>query len=583
MKRGLGLFLVVAIPVALFIALFWRELSLQAGPVCLVVGLGAIVISFVPNWVGTDPATGNAPPSSSQTMILLLMGVLLELVGLLLTLLRLNTPALPESMSHAAEALLCQGTGLALLFGLFMVILPRFVLPAQTRAERRQVRGRLWLYLLGQHGPVVMVKKGQRAALAEEVEAEAFKPSVALVDTVSAIALERKFPVQQAADPRQWRGSFATQLYDLEKYLALGRPGLGEVVAAGLYWGRWLRLAPRRRLHRWLLRNRLIRPRPAKPPRMARVEGPGLVFVEADEMVRDTLDLRTQFRTRKNVKALTRDGIEVQATLSTVFRLQRPEASDLAGQTDATERNRPAFTFNRESAFRAIYGTPVAKVGDDDEGPKVAHWTDLPAFVASDIYRDLILSRTLDDLFRPTSNDDLPLDELRRTFVGRVKADPVLKERGIQVDSADFGRLVVPQAVAEQRLSSWRADWIRQSVQTQASVDLQAARIIQRARAEALSDLTREMSAMLKEPDSTAAVLLRFMQALEHASADPRTRRLLPIETVQILNSWTNQLSRGPSLQPPTLSTSVSPVSEADKPEAKAESDESTSDTRRQT
>ena len=211
----------------------------------------------------------------------------------------------------------------------------RDALRPPTGAERRQVRGRLWLYLLGQHGPVVMVKKGQRAALAEEVEAEAFKPSVALVDTVSAIALERKFPVQQAADPRQWRGSFAAQLYDLEKYLALGRPGLGEVVAAGLYWGRWLRLAPRRRLHRWLLRNRLIRPRPAKPPRMARVEGPGLVFVEADEMVRDTLDLRTQFRTRKNVKALTRDGIEVQATLSTVFRLQRPEASDLAGQTDA--------------------------------------------------------------------------------------------------------------------------------------------------------------------------------------------------------------------------------------------------------
>ncbi len=580
MKRGLGLFLVVAIPVALFIALFWRELALLAGPVCLVVGLGAIVISFVPNWVGTDPATGNAPPSSLQTTILLLVGVLLEVVGLMLTVLRLATPAPPESMSHAAEALLCPGIGFVLMFGFFMVILPRFVLPAQTRAERRQVRGRLWLYLLGQHGPVVMVKQGQRAASAEEVEAEAFKPSVALVDTVSAIALERKFPVQQAADPRQWRGSLAAQLYDLEKYLALGRPGLGEVAAAGLYWGRWLRLVPRRRLHRWLLKNRLIRPRPARPPRMARVEGHGLVFVEADEMVRDTLDLRTQFRTRKNVKALTRDGIEVQATLSTVFRLQRPEASDLAGQTDATERNRPAFTFNRESAFRAIYGTPVAKVGDDDEAPKVAHWTDLPAFVASDIYRDLILSRTLDDLFRPTSNEDLPLDELRRTFASRVKADPVLNERGIQVDSADFGRLVVPEEVAEQRLSSWRADWVRQSVETLASGDLQAARIIQRARTEALSDLTRQMSAMLKEPDSTAAVLLRFMQALERTSADPRTRRLLPTETVQILNNWTNQLSRGPSLQPPALS---SPVSEADKPEAKAESDESKSDTRRQT
>ncbi len=570
MRRGFGLFLLIVIPVALFIALFWQELALQAGPVCIAVGLGAIVISFVPNLVGTDPATGNAPPSSSQTTTLLFAGMVLEVVGLMLTVIRLAAPAPPEAMSHAAQALLCQGVGLALMFGLFMVILPRFVLPAQTRAERGQVRGRLWLYLLGQHGPVVIVRNGQRAASAEEEEVEAFKPSVALVDTVSAIALERKFPVQQAADPRQWRGSLAAQLYDLEKYLAQGRPGLGVVVAAGLYWGRWLRLAPRRRLHRWLLRNRLIHPRPAKPPRLSRVEGPGLVFVEADEMVRDTLDLRTQRRTREKVAARTRDGIKVETTLTTIFRLQGPEAGDTTGQTDAMERNRPAFTFDQESAFRAIYGTPVAKPTDDD-GPKVGHWTDLPAFVASDIFRDLILTRTLDSLFHPTTNtdQDFPLDDLRRTFASRVKTDPVLRERGIQVDSADFGRLHVPEQVVDQRLSSWKADWVNQSVETLAGGELQAARIIERARADAQYDLTKQMLAMLQDTDytdSAAAVLLRFIQALERASADPKTRSLLPPDTIQILNNWLNHL---PTWLSPPSPTSGSPAPEPDNPEVK--------------
>jgi hypothetical protein len=544
-RRGFSLFLLVVIPAALFAALFWTELNLLAGPVLMVLGLAALVISFMPTWVGTDPATGNAPPQSMISSALMLGGVLLNVFGLPLTLLALSGPPLPQTAWHAAQALVCQGVGFSLVFGLLLVILPRFVLPAQTRAQRRQVRGRLWLYLLGQHGPVVIVKNGQRSASTTEEKVEDFKPGVAVLDSFSAIALERKFPVQQPAERRQWRGSLAAQLYELEKYLASGQPGMGEVVAAGLYWARWLRLAPRRVLRQWLLRQHLIRPRPAKPPRLARVEGPGLVFIEADEMVRDTLDLRPQFRARPSIKALTRDGIEVESTLTVIFRLQSTETRDATGQTEAIERNLPAFSFTRESAFRAVYGSPVAKFEPDARALSVKHWTDLPAFVASDIFRDLILTRTLDDLFYPTSTQDFPLDNLRQEFSRRVKADAVLSERGIQVDSANFGRLTVPPAVAEQRLSSWRADWIRQSLETVAAGDLQVARIIQRARTNAQYDLIRQMSAMLKQTDSNAVVLLPFIQALERTSTDPQTRRLLPAETIQVIRGWMNQLSKG--------------------------------------
>jgi hypothetical protein len=567
-KRGFGLFLLVVVPVGLFVAFFRNDLTLLLGPVLIVLGLSAWVISFVPTWVGTDPATGNAPPPSPMTAGLLLGGMLLNLLGLSLVVLTLTGPPPPQGAWHAAQALICQGVGFVLVFGLLLVILPRYVLPAQTRAERRQVRGRLWLYLLGLHGPVVIVKNGQQAAPpAEEEKPEDFKPSVAVLDTVSAIALERKFPLPQPVEARQWRGSLAAQLYELEKYLARGRPGMGEVVAAGLYWVRWLRLVPRRVSRQWLLRHRFIHPRPAKPPRLARVEGPGLVFVEADERVRAKLDLRTQLRTRTNIKALTRDGIEVRSTLTLIFRLQGPERHDLTGETGAVERNRPAFTFHRESAFRAVYGSPVAKFEPDDEAPVVKDWTDLPAFVASDIYRDLMLTRTLDDLFHPTSDRGLPLDDLSREFSRRVKTDPVLRERGIQVESADFGRLTVPDKVAEQRLSSWRADWVRQSVETLASADLQRARIIHRARTDAQYDLTRQMLAMLQQTDSTAAVLLRFIQALEQASADPTIRRLLPNETIQILNNWMNHLSRWLPSQPSWSAATAKPAAGPDRPE----------------
>jgi hypothetical protein len=208
------------------------------------------------------------------------------------------------------------------------------------------------------------------------------------------------------------------------------------------------------------------------------------------------------------------------------------------------ERNRPAFAFNRESAFRAVYGSPVAKLKETAEAPEVKHWTDLPAFVASDIFRDLILTRTLDDLFHPTSDAGFPLAELRDVFSEKVKYDPVLIERGIRVEGADFRLQDLREEVADQRLKSWRADWIRQAMETLAGGDLQAARIIQRARTNAQFDLVKQMMAVLQESGSTAAVLLRFIQALERASADPRTRSLLPAETIQILNNWMNQLSR---------------------------------------
>ena len=113
-----------------------------------------------------------------------------------------------------------------------------------------------------------------------------------------------------------------------------------------------------------------------------------------------------------------------------------------------------------------VYGSPVANRKAEADETEVKHWTDLPTFVASDIFRDLILTRTLDNLFRPTDDQIFPQAELRADFSERVRNDSVLNERGIRVLSADFGKLNVPAAVEMQRLNSWKADWIRQSAET---------------------------------------------------------------------------------------------------------------------
>jgi hypothetical protein len=261
------------------------------------------------------------------------------------------------------------------------------------------------------------------------------------------------------------------------------------------------------------------------------VRGPGIVFTESYERVVDTLDLRWQNRSRGNVKALTRDGVEVTAFISVNFVLDAN-----VPKRAYSPRNRPP-TFNPQSVFRTVYGAPVSARGTDDD-LEVKRWSDLPAFVASDIFRDLLSTETLDNLLRPTTDDSAQLDAFRSRFADRMHAEPVLRERGIHIVSASIGRLAPHEDVTRQRLESWKADWARRATENLASGDLQAMRILQRARASAQHDMVTKLGEIAQTNGSRAAIALRVFQALEAASADPSTRRLLPGDTVEILTGW---------------------------------------------
>jgi len=433
-----------------------------------------------------------------------------------------------------------------LLFRAMLWLLARFVLPVQTRAQRRRVSELLVDYVLGQHGPAVFVKDGK--LIASRTERLRQGAGLALVDPASAIALEHETPPRAPASlpPHRFRDGLGTLLYRYEKRLRRSPSFALKYVGSLLYGLRWFSVMQGRLLHQQLLAMRLIRPRrPARPPRVARVEGPGIVFIAPDEKVRETLDLRRQSRRRTRIKGLTRDGIEVETTINATFMLDDEQTGQEAWQDETTrriERNLPAFTFNQRSAFRAVYGSPVFKKSDEGKDEEVKSWMDLPAYVASDIFRDLLSTQMLDNLFRPTSDHDFPLAAFRGGFSKRVQSEPVLKERGLKVLSAGFGGLTLPPPVVNQRISSWQADWTRRSVETLAGGDLQAVRIIQRARANAQYDMVQQINTILQGADSKAAITLRLLQALETASTDPSTRRLLPTATMNVLTNWLTNL-----------------------------------------
>lgn len=444
-----------------------------------------------------------------------------------------------DATERAIAILIYEASVFLLLFILGVRLVARYVLPAQTREEHRRVRGRLWLYIRGKHGPAVHVKNGRQVASAAELAHAKHGPGVALVDPVSAIALEHEFPgeFEPRLSVRRTRSGFSGWLYFRGK--AWSREGKPEWAALS-YVYRWPGIVLKRRARQFLLRLRLVRPRrPGAPPPLARIEGQGIVFTEAHEIIREALDLRRQTRGRPPIKALTREGIEVSAPIKVVFILDDGLSQDQPDSPPAPshDRSNPPFTLNRHNAFRAVYGTPVSK--DDEE---VKKWTDLPAFVASDIFRDMISTQTLDNLFRPTNDTEFPLIGFREDFNRRVQEEPVLRERGIRVIAATFGRLSAPDAVVEQRISSWQADWQRQQMEVLAAGDLQTARIIQRARANAQFDMVQRMTTLMRQSGSKQAVALRLFQALEAASADPSTRRLLPADTIHVLTNWLQNL-----------------------------------------
>ncbi len=114
-----------------------------------------------------------------------------------------------------------------------------------------------------------------------------------------------------------------------------------------------------------------------------RVYGPGKHFLQGFERLRDIIDLRDQLRRLPEVRAVTRDGIEIFAhDVAMIFRVH-------GGGQPRTLTN--PYPFDERAVRRLIYRQAVSR-----EGPR--RWTGmLPGLVAGRI-RQFVQSHRLDEL-----------------------------------------------------------------------------------------------------------------------------------------------------------------------------------------
>jgi hypothetical protein len=277
--------------------------------------------------------------------------------------------------------------------------------------------------------------------------------------------------------------------------------------------------------------------------RFSRAEGPGIVFTKPGERLAATFDLRKQSRSLET-QALTKDGIEIKASISVTFAL---DAGDQASPRETSDerdalgfaRITPAFPFNPESAFKAYYGFAVT--GEQT----MLNWTELPALVATELFRDMISRNKLDELFQHDDPGSSPLSAMQIILTEQVQKAKLLSERGIKVYRVSIGAPELPSEVISQWLEAWAARWEKEKSIALSTAQADVEQLKLRARAEVKSEIRNRLRAYIKKnyeekhgPLTDQQLAHYLAEDLNDLTSNPIARYITPTDTLRKLDNF---------------------------------------------
>jgi len=257
---------------------------------------------------------------------------------------------------------------------------------------------------------------------------------------------------------------------------------------------------------------------------VTRAAGPGYVRLNRGEHILKTIDLRLQFR-QQPAQAVTRDGIPLNTSVSTLFRVRRPPHSD-----EITSDANP-YPYSPETIFRLLYANSL-----DADAEK--SWSErLCPQVAAALVRE-VSQYTIDQLYQPAGaplqeTAVVPIVQIRDEIAAQFQRDMHTifefereSENPLQVLSADFSELEPPPEVRQQRIESWRAEWRQRQRQHEAEAEKEALLTQQAARARAELDLIHDLTEMIHTihqatgSDLSDVIVMRLSEALDQLAGD---------------------------------------------------------------
>lgn len=309
--------------------------------------------------------------------------------------------------------------------------------PAQALLEAYRASWYMLFYILRLHGPAIFVKDGQRVETSEDLKREDW-PGVVVVDFNSAVVLEER----NAA------------------------PGLN---------GAFSNLTVR------LLSLLQVFDRRQSP----RVRGSGIVYTRPRERIRGVVDLRRQFRMQTNVRCYTRDGIELDGNVWSIFTIGPNEQGQDADVVQVTyvgapapenlrvvtfaslpngflritgfnddldeadrreihefwqrglveingQRAYPAFTpYHPPEALDDVFARRVyaAVCSQARSGTELLPWTELPTRVAAGFFRELLSQTNYDELYDVRQVGEFPLPRFTASLRLRMRNNGILSFR----------------------------------------------------------------------------------------------------------------------------------------------------------
>jgi regulator of protease activity HflC (stomatin/prohibitin superfamily) len=286
---------------------------------------------------------------------------------------------------------------------------------------------------------------------------------------------------------------------------------------------------------------------------ISRVEGPGAIFVERSERIREIVDLRPQVRTvtGEQTKMYTREGLAVMADITVRFQIKRVterslKSSQVEHQPPPDSQPRTSqelpHTLNPVSYKALLEAAKAQAVRIGGAKVDVSDWRNRVMAVVASTLRDIVADKSFDDLFESADPVRNPREDIRREMARRLQSK--VNRYGVQVLDVMLEPFKPVHAEVErQRLMSWLAIQQAGARVQQAEGEAQALIMRESARTYARMDMMLNIASGLRSLMQRGGnltsyfVAMQFIETMRQAADTSEVGLFLPKEALGTMES----------------------------------------------